>query len=243
LESLNRIIRRPANALMETSATTRFIRRYDRAAWFYEGSAAVFSLGQIRAAKRYAVEQLRSGGRVVFLGVGTGEDAIMAAENGCQVTCVDISRGMLDRLEARLAKRNLSAEIVCQNAFDYHPAELFDACTTNFFLNTFREADMVQMLVHAATLVRPGGKFLITDVAIAQGNFLSKAANVVYLKSAMIAYWLLGMIPLHRNYDYAAYFAQAGLAYDHHKTYKLFPAGPIVYQVTVGSRSREPSET
>lgn len=222
---------------MDTAYSTRLGRKYDRAAWFYEGSASVFSLGQIRAAKRYAVEQLSPGERVVFLGVGTGEDAIMAAEKGCRVTCVDISPGMLDRLQARLAKRHLSAEIVCQNAFEYHPAQPFDACTANFFLNTFREADMLRMLVHAATLVRTGGKFLITDVALAQGNVFYKLANIVYLKSAMIAYWLLGMIPLHRNYDYSAYFSQAGLTLDHHKFFRLFPAGPIVYQVTVGCKS------
>ncbi len=219
---------------MTKSPDDRLSRNYDRAAWFYESSSSIFSLGQIRAAKQYAVGLLQPGERVIFLGAGTGEDAIMAAERGCQVTCVDISQRMLDRLTHRLAKRGLSAEIVCQNAFDFNRVGQYDACAANFFLNVFRRDDMVRMLKHAATLVRPGGKFLIADVALAQGNPLSRAFNIVYLKSAMLSFWLLGLVPLHRNYDYASFFPSAGLKLDHIKHFRLFPAGPIVYQVTVG---------
>lgn len=222
---------------MTKSPDKRLSRNYDRAAWFYESSAAVFSLGQIRAAKRYAVNQLQPGERVIFLGAGTGEDAIMAAERGCQVTCLDISQRMLDRLQHRLTQRGLKAEIICQNAFEFDRIGHYDACAANFFLNVFRQAEMRQMLKHAASLVRPGGKFLVADVALAQGNPVWQAFNIVYLKTAMVSFWLLGLVPLHRNYDYASLFPSVGLKLDHVQHFRFFPAGPIVYQVTVGIRT------
>ena len=41
----------------------------------------------------------------MFLGAGAGEDAIMAAEAGAEVTCIDISQGMLDQVQRALDKR------------------------------------------------------------------------------------------------------------------------------------------
>jgi hypothetical protein len=52
----------------------------------------------------------------------------------------------------------------------------------------------------------------------------------------MVAYWLMGLVSLHGNYDYPSYFPDVGLQLDHVKYFRLFPAGPIVYQVTVGRK-------
>jgi demethylmenaquinone methyltransferase/2-methoxy-6-polyprenyl-1,4-benzoquinol methylase len=217
----------------------RRAKNYDRAAWFYEAAATAFSLGQIRAAKEFAVSVLEPGQRVIFLGAGTGEDALFAAQRGCQVTALDISQKMLARLQARLRQKNLQAEIVCQSAFDHERVGFYDACLANFFFNVFRRDDMLRMMRHSVSLLRPGGKLVIADVAQAKGNPLYKAFNVVYLKSAMFSYWLMGLVPLHRNYNYASYFPDVGLQLDHIEHFRLFPAGPIVYQVTVGRKGGE----
>lgn len=219
-----------------TESATR-VHNYDRAAWFYETSAAVFSLGQIAAAKRHSVSLMKPGERVIFLGVGSGEDAIMAAARGCDVTCIDISKKMLERLEERLRKRKLKATILCQNALEHVQFASYDACAAHFFFNLFREKNMLLMLQHASRLLRPGGKLLIADVALPQGNIVSRAVNVAYLKSAMLTYWMLGLVHLHRNYDYASVFPQAGLQVGPIRHFKLFPLGPVVYQVTVGIKS------
>ena len=52
---------------------------YDRAAWFYEKAAKVYSTNQIRASKRFQLNYIEPGDKVLYLGAGTGEDAIMAA--------------------------------------------------------------------------------------------------------------------------------------------------------------------
>ena len=219
---------------MSTVQASRLVKNYDRAAWFYESTAAFFSAGQIRASKKYTTTLVRPGEKVIFLGVGTGEEAILAAKKGASVTCVDISIQMLERLRRRLEKQNLTAEIICQNAFDHDRIEYYDACAANYFLNVFRHDDMVQMMNHAASLVKSGGRFMIADVAIGQGSPFSRAFNLVYLKSAMTTFWALGLVPLHRNYRYVDYFANAGIEFDHVKNFRLFKGGPVLFQTTIG---------
>lgn len=213
------------------------VHNYDRVASFYETSARAFSLGQIGATKRYSVSQMKPEDKVIFLGVGTGEDAILAVERGCDVTCVDISQKMLDRLSEKLRKRQLSATILCQNVLDHNRFGTYDVCAANFFFNMFPLEVMRRMLEHASKLLRPGGKLLIADVAGAQGNLLSRLANTVYLKSAMLAYWAMGLVTLHRTYEYADYFSEVGLRAEQTRHFKLFPLGPIVYQVTIGVKN------
>ena len=197
----------------------------------------------------HTVKDIRSIGEIITVtvaitidgitreGVGTGEEAVLAAARGAQVTCVDISRQMLDRLARRLAKQNLSAEILCQNAFDHVRVGHYDACSANYFLNVFRQDDMLKMLSHSAGLVRKGGKLMIADVALPQGGPFARAFNLAYLKTAMATFWTLGLVPWHPNYDYAIYFQEAGLTLDHVRHFPIFRGGPIVFQTTVGVKA------
>ena len=81
-------------------------RNYDRAAWFYEKSAKIYSTNQIRASKRYQLQYIEPGQTVLYLGAGAGEDAVMAAKHGAKVTCIDISQGMLDQVQKKLDQEN-----------------------------------------------------------------------------------------------------------------------------------------
>ncbi|MBX3417849.1 MAG: methyltransferase domain-containing protein [Pirellulaceae bacterium] len=214
-------------------------KNYDRATWFYDLSSALFSAGKIRASKKVAVSRLEPGERVLFLGVGSGEDAVMAANRGAHVTCIDLSQKMLELLERRLQAVGKSAELICGNAFDHQPTELYDAVAANYFLNIFYRDDMERMLVHAAGLVKPGGKFLIADVSPAQGSLPARLFNIVYLKLAMITFWLLGLVPLHRNYDYLEAFPQAQLVVEHIRTFRFLRYGPILFRTIVARRQGE----
>ncbi len=209
---------------------------YDRAAWFYEISAAVFSAGKIRASKKYAVSRLNPGGRVLILGVGSGEDAVMAAERGAQVTCIDLSQKMLEQVSKKLAATGLSAEVLCENAFHHQRLGFYDAVCAPYFLNIFLRKDMERMLLHAASLLKPGGAFLIADVAQAQGNIFERAFNIFYLKLAMVSFWMLGLVPLHRNYDYREVFPLAGLQVEHVRYFRFLRYGPVLFQTIVARK-------
>lgn len=216
--------------------TVRLGRNYDRAAWFYEKSAKLYSTNQIRASKRYQLNHMQPGDKVLYLGAGEGEDAVMAARAGLQVTCIDISQGMLDRVQRRLQKEGLTAELICQNAFDHERIGYYDAVAANYFLNVFRRDDMVKMLNCTAKFVRPGGKYMIADVARSQGNFFAQAFNIFYLKLGMVSFWLLGLVPLHENYDYCKFFKEAGLVTEEVKFFRFAKSGPVLFQTIVAGR-------
>ena len=211
-------------------------KNYDRAAWFYEKSAKFYSTNQIRASKRFQLKYIEAGDKVLYLGAGTGEDAVMASRAGAEVTCIDISQGMLDQVQRKLDKEDLKADLICQNAFDHQRVGYYDVVASNYFLNVFRRDDMVKMLNFTATLVSPGGKYLVADVARSQGNLLSQAFNIFYLKLGMISYWLIGLVPLHENYDYCKFFPAAGLETEHVEFFRFAKKGPVLFQSIVAKK-------
>jgi len=209
---------------------------YDRAAWFYEKSAKLFSTNQIRSSKRSQLKHIKPGDKVLYLGAGAGEDAVMAARHGAKVTCIDISQGMLDQVQRKLDAENLSAELICQNAYDHDRAGYYDAVAANYFLNVFREQDMIKMLNFSVKFVRPGGRYLIADVARSQGNVFARLFNIVHLKLGMICFWAMGLVPLHKNYDYCSYFEEAGLELEHVEYFRFAKKGPVLFQSIIARR-------
>ena len=212
-------------------------KNYDRAAWFYDTAAKFYSTNQIRASKRFQLKYIQPGDKVLYLGAGTGEDAVMAARHGAEVTCIDISQAMLDRVQRKLDAKSLSAELICQDAFEHERIGYYDVVASNYFLNVFRRQGMVKMLNFSATLVRPGGTYCVADVARSQGNFLAQLFNIFYLKLAMVSYWLIGLVPLHENYDYCKFFPEAGLETEHVEFFRFAKVGPVLFQTIVAKKA------
>lgn len=70
---------------------------------------------------------LSPGDRVLYRGVGTDEDAILAARGGVHVTCIAIADEMLARAERKFAMENLDGEFVCADVTMWQPGKAFDA--------------------------------------------------------------------------------------------------------------------
>ena len=63
---------------------------YGEVASFYEELADLYSRGRIAASKRSQLVHLAPGDRVLYVGVGRGEDALEAARKGVRVTAVPV---------------------------------------------------------------------------------------------------------------------------------------------------------
>ena len=215
---------------------SRPLRSYDLVAGTYEASSRLFSAGKIPASKRAQLPFVRPGDAVLYLGAGAGEDAIGACEQGAQVTCVDLSAGMIARLRRKLEKKGLEAELLVADAFELDRPGAYDAVAANYFLNVFRPDDMRRMLRHAAGMIKPGGLFLVADVAHPRGNAASRAFNGLYSGAAMAAFWSLGLVPWHENYNYAAELTAEGFAVERNPTFRFAKVGPVVFETIVARK-------
>lgn len=214
---------------------------YDRVAWCYEWIAELYSFGAIARAKAAQTKALRPGQRVLYVGVGAGEDAVLAAERGASLTCLDLSGAMLARLSARLDARSLQAELIEGDVFDYAPGVTYDVVVANFVLNVFSEATVAALLKHLATLLAPGGKILIADFAPPSESAGRRALYAAYYRPINWAAWSLRLCELHPIYNYPDYFEAAGLVLASRSPFALWRGGemgggPTFYENLVAVR-------
>lgn len=206
--------------------------RYGRTAWFYEPAAHVFSGGQIRATKQWQLQCLEANQKILYVGAGNGEDVVMAAQKGMEVTVVELSDDMLKGLKTKLEKLKLlkSVTLICADAYEHKPKEQYDAVAANYFLNVFSEQTMQLMLAHLTTLLKPSGHLFIADFAPAVSNPVSRFFQKIYYFSAVTAFHLIAKNPFHPLYDYSLYIETLGLQLIQDKYFSLFGFGPKWYR-------------
>ncbi len=206
-------------------------RNYDAVAGIYETLANLYSFGLIRRAKLAELAYLKIGDRVLYLGAGSGEDAVAAARAGARVTAIDLSARMIERLRRRMARKGLTAELIAGDALALDPEPLFDAVCGNYFFNVFGPVDMPVVLARAATYVRPGGHLMIADMSPPSGPLGPLAW--LYLKFGLSFFWLLGLASQHPIYDYRPHVERLGFRQVALHDHRLLGIGPALYRTLV----------
>jgi demethylmenaquinone methyltransferase/2-methoxy-6-polyprenyl-1,4-benzoquinol methylase len=184
---------------------------YDRVAWCYEGVANVYSFGGIAAVKASQIAALEPGQRVLYVGVGAGEDALLAARHGVDLDCLDLSKAMLRRLARRLEREALDARLIEVDILEHTVTTPYDVVVANFVLNVFSEQTLVEVLRHIACLLAPGGRLLIADFRPAGSSRLRRLLYAAYYRPINWIAWAMRLCALHPIYDYARYFDAVGL--------------------------------
>ena len=184
---------------------------YDSTAWFYEKVAHFFSGGAILACKKSQVPHFQKGEKILFAGAGGGEDALLALDKGSDVTIVDLSKKMINQAAKKFKDHSLERNLKMfnENIFDHGKKENYDVVVANFFLNVFKEDDMMKALAHLVSLLRPGGKLIIGDFSPPTGGFINKIAQKTHFRLASL-FNLLTNNPIHPIYPYQDYFKENG---------------------------------
>ena len=120
--------------------------------------------------------------RVLYAGVGGGEDAVMAARKGAHVTVIDLSPRMLAKASERIAAAGLEGQVECirGDILEHDRHGYYDVVCANFFLNVFVEPVMREMMQYLVSLLRPGGMLLIADLAPVEGPIWQRMARRIY---------------------------------------------------------------
>ena len=178
----------------------------------YEFTGRIYSFGQIPKCKSTMLKYLRPGQKLLVAGAGHGTEAIQAAQMGVNVTAVDLSATMLKHLNARLDKcMDVKGDMTCvhDDIFNVQDQGQFDMVMANFFLNVFPEKRVDEVANHLATLVKPGGYFVV-------GEFMLPGKGIVGLLQklnwyiAILIYSATTEAALHPVHDYAGLVRQSG---------------------------------
>ncbi|MEC3953654.1 class I SAM-dependent methyltransferase [Nocardia sp. CDC153] len=99
-------------------------------------------------------------GRVLDLGCGTGEHALLAAGLGLDATGIDQSAQALELARAKAADRGLKASFRRHNALDLASlGETFDTVLDCGLFHLFDGADRAALVSGLTAIVRPGGHY------------------------------------------------------------------------------------
>lgn len=125
---------------------------------------------------------------VVDLGAGNGFLTLPLARTARRVVAVDLSRPMLDDLEARaISERQKNIDrVVADLASLRLPDDSADLVVSNYALHHLPHAQKRALLVQAGRWLRPGGRIVIADMMFGRGVssrdrriFVQKAARLL----------------------------------------------------------------
>lgn len=102
-------------------------------------------------------------GRVLELGCSTGDDALWLAEQGWEVTAVDISENAIQTAQRLAQEAGLAKHIhfmACDLEFTI-PVGAYDLVCALYFQSPYPTFPRIEILKRAATQLKPGGHLLV----------------------------------------------------------------------------------
>jgi phosphatidylethanolamine/phosphatidyl-N-methylethanolamine N-methyltransferase len=166
-----------ARALSVTAVETDFVHHV------YEKIAKVYDLtfgptlhpGRLIAIKRLGI---RTGDRVLEVGVGTGINAALYPDN-CSVTGIDLSRSMLEKASERLASKGIDNVRLLEMDAEHltFPDNSFDIVYAPYVISVV--PDPVKVVREMRRVCKPGGKFIVLNHFRSANQFVSRVERAI----------------------------------------------------------------
>ncbi len=127
----------------------------------YRGGRAPWDIGRPQPAIVRVAGMGELTGRVLDVGCGSGEHALLASTIGLEVTGVDVSQIAIERARAKARQRGLIAEFLVGDVLDLQAVDRLDPPYDTVIdvgcFHTFANADRPLYAASLASVVEPGG--------------------------------------------------------------------------------------
>jgi ubiquinone/menaquinone biosynthesis C-methylase UbiE len=125
-------------------------------------STPPWDIGRPQPAFATLAAEGRLGGRVLDVGCGTGEHALMAAQAGCDAVGIDISTTAIRLAEAKARERGTRARFEVGDARQLEsPGEQFDTVLDCGLFHVFDDEDRQPFVESLGRVLRPGGHYVL----------------------------------------------------------------------------------
>lgn len=122
------------------------------------GTAAPWDIGRPQPAFVRLADEGRLSGRLLDVGCGTGENALLAASRGADVTGVDVAPTAIAQARAKASERGLTARFEVADALDLGRLALTaDTMIDSGVFHVFGDGDRARYVASLAGALRPGG--------------------------------------------------------------------------------------
>ena len=122
------------------------------------GTPAPWDIGRPQPALVRLADEGRLTGRLLDAGCGTGENALLAAGRGADVTGIDVAPTAIARARAKAAARGLAARFEVADALDLGRLGITaDIVIDSGVFHVFGDDDRARYVASLAAVLRPGG--------------------------------------------------------------------------------------
>jgi len=113
----------------------------------------------------FSLFQIKSGMHILDIGCGTGNFSLKLAQNGAQVTAIDISNEMLKIARQKAAENNLSIDFKNMHSLELQfPDNTFDGVFSMATIEFISNNDVKKMLSEMFRVCKKGGPVLVGTI-------------------------------------------------------------------------------
>ncbi|HEX4829487.1 MAG TPA: class I SAM-dependent methyltransferase [Trebonia sp.] len=163
---------------------------------YADTDSAPWDIGRPQPAFARLASEGRLTGRVVDSGCGTGENALLAASAGADVTGVDIAPTAIARAREKAAERGLAAVFEVGDALDLGRRGLAaDTVIDSGVFHIFDDADRARYVASLADVLGPGGTCYLVCFSDRQpGEWGPRRVSEAELRAAFADGWTVGSV-------------------------------------------------